>query len=164
MLLIADTGAIISLILVKEFTILEKLFPNYVIPEAVWEELTKHNAIKNHSDELHILSKKIKSVKNYFPLSGIDKGETEAIILYKELNADFLLIDDKRARQTAESIEINCIGTLAILYKAKEKGLISELRPIFHKFKEIKRFYSKKYLNFNLSPRTSAKLQTQILS
>ena len=30
MLLIADTGAIISLILVKEFNILEKLFPNYI--------------------------------------------------------------------------------------------------------------------------------------
>ncbi len=95
MLLIADTGAIISFILIKKFDILEKIFPDYIIPEAVWKEIKKHNVIKNFSNELHILSKKVRFVKNYFPLSGIDRGETEAIILYKELNANFLLIDDK---------------------------------------------------------------------
>lgn len=151
MLLIADTGAIISFMLIKKFDILEKLFPNYIIPEAVWKEIEIHNEIKNFSNELHILSKKVRFVKNYFPLSGIDKGETEAIILYKELDADFLLIDDKRARQTAESVEINCIGTLAVLYKAKEKGMINELRPLFLQFIEMKRFYSKKYLNLFLT-------------
>jgi len=151
MLLIADTGAIISLILIKQLNIIEKLFTEYFIPEAVWYELKQHNSILNFSNELHILSKKVKPIKKYFPLSGIDKGETEAIILFKELNADFLLIDDKRARQTAEIMDISCIGTLSILYKAKEKGIITELRPYFLQFMKMKRFYSKKYLNLFLT-------------
>ena len=151
MLLIADTSPLISLILVKKFDILAKFFPNYVIPEAVWNELNSHNEIHDFDKELTELSKKVRQVKNYLPLSGIDKGETEAIILYKELDADFLLIDDKRARQTADAMNINCIGALAILYKAKQKKNIKELRPVFQQLLNMKRFYSKSYLNLFLS-------------
>ncbi len=32
----------------------------------------------------------------------LDYGESESIILYNELQADFLLIDDKKARNIAE--------------------------------------------------------------
>ncbi len=127
MLLIADTSPIISLILINKLDILEKLFPDYIIPEAVWIELNSHNEIREFDVELKELSKRVKRVKNYFSLSGIDVGETEAIILYKELNANYLLIDDKRARLTAESMDVKCIGTLAVLYKAKQKKMIKEL-------------------------------------
>ena len=151
MLLIADTSPLISFILVEKLDILEKLFPNYIIPEAVWNELNKHNEIRNFDKELIKLSKKVRKIKNYFPLSGIDVGETDAIILYKELKADFLLIDDKRARRTAEAMDINCIGALAVLYKAKQKKLIVELRPVFQQLINMKRFYSKSYLNLLLS-------------
>jgi hypothetical protein len=41
----------------------------------------------------------------------MDYGESEAITLYKELNANFLLIDDRKARLIAESMKVNCIGT-----------------------------------------------------
>ncbi len=151
MLLIADTSPLISLILVNKLDVLEKVFPNYVLPEAVWDELNNHNEIRSFKKELNQLSKKVKQVKNYFSLSGIDIGETEAIILYKELNANYLLIDDKRARQTAESMDIKCIGTLAVLYKAKQKRIIKELLPVFLQLLEMKRFYSKSYLNLFLS-------------
>jgi predicted nucleic acid-binding protein len=158
MLLIADTSPLISLILIKKFDVLEAVFPNYIIPAAVWNELMKHNEIRAFEKELTILSKKVRTIKNYFPLSGIDKGETEAIILYKELKADFLLIDDKRARQTAEAMDINCIGALAVLYKAKQKKLIKELYPVFLQLVSMKRFYSKNYLNFFLSKVNETKL------
>lgn len=151
MLLIADTSPLISLMLIKKIDILENVFPNYIIPEAVWNELNKHNEIRDFDEVLTKLSKKVRQIKNYFPLSGIDKGETEAIILYKELKAEFLLIDDKRARQTAEAMDINCIGTLAVLYKAKQLKLIEELRPVFQQLIDMKRFYSKSYLNLFLS-------------
>ncbi len=77
----------------------------------------------------------------------MDYGESEALILYKEINANFLLIDDKKARNIAESLDIKCIGTIGLLSTAKNKQLIAELRPIFIQFIENKRFYSIELLN-----------------
>jgi uncharacterized protein len=77
----------------------------------------------------------------------MDYGESESIILYKELNADFLLIDDKKARKIAESLDVNCIGLIGILSIAKDKGHIGMLKPIFQTFLRNKRFYSIELLN-----------------
>ncbi len=53
-------------------------------------------------------------------------AKSESAILYDEKNADYLLIDYNKTRIVAESLEINCIGTLGLLLKAKQKGLITE--------------------------------------
>ena len=151
MLLIADTSPLISLIIVEKLDLLEKLYGEYCIPNAVWQELTNHNAIKNYTQEIEQLSIKIHNVSyNILPINGIDIGETECILLYKELNADYLLIDDKKGRDIAELNDINCIGTLTVLFKAKEKGYLTEIRNLFVKLIENKRFYSKSIMNFFL--------------
>lgn len=77
----------------------------------------------------------------------MDYGESEAVILFGELNADFLLIDDFKARNIAESLGITCIGSIGIILKAKEKGLVEELSPIFKYWMESNRFFTKKLLN-----------------
>jgi predicted nucleic acid-binding protein len=77
----------------------------------------------------------------------MDYGESQSVILYKELQANFLLIDDKKARTIAENIGINCIGTIGLLSIAKEKGLIDFLKPIFETFLKNKRYYSTDLLN-----------------
>ena len=58
-----------------------------------------------------------------------DAGETEAMLLYKQLAADKLLIDDKRGRKVAKINQISTIGSLGVLLVAKEKGLIVEVAP-----------------------------------
>jgi len=58
-----------------------------------------------------------------------------------------LLIDDKKARLIAENLGIQCVGTIGILSIAREKGLLSELKPLFRMFLNNKRYYSIKILN-----------------
>ena len=89
MILIADTSPLISLILSEKLQIIELLFGDFFIPVGVWDELNSHNELNNYKKDLLFLSKKIKITQSFFiEISGIDKGETEAVIMYKELGTD----------------------------------------------------------------------------
>ena len=148
MLLIADTSPLISLIAINKLNLLQKLFPDFVLPFAVWDELKSHNQLKTYKKDLDILSPHIKKPESkVITIPGIDIGETEAIQLYIELDADLLLIDGKKARTTAELMDIKCIGTLALLTLGKRKGFIKTLKPLFSDLLKQKRFYSKKLLS-----------------
>ena len=53
-------------------------------------------------------------------------GDDGDLDLAKELNADLLIIDESIPRVIAESIGLRVIGSLAIIYIAKKRGLIKE--------------------------------------
>ncbi|GHU66768.1 hypothetical protein FACS189447_08230 [Spirochaetia bacterium] len=61
---------------------------------------------------------------------ALDPGETEALALYWDTNADLLLIDELNGRQTALSEGINVTGTVGILITAKQKGFVPAIRPL----------------------------------
>ena len=54
-------------------------------------------------------------------------GESEVIALANECQTDFIILDDWKARQTAEELKLPVIGTIAILQKAVENGIIENL-------------------------------------
>ena len=59
-----------------------------------------------------------------------DAGETSAMLLYKEIAADYLLIDDRRGRKVAKINQIRIIGSLGVLLQAKRVGLILAVAPL----------------------------------
>lgn len=147
-IVVADTGALISLGLVGHIDLIERVFGDFYIANAVWEELQVYENLEFEKSFLSYLEKRVIKIKSRNHLSVImDYGESESVILYEELNADYLLIDDNKARMIAESFDINCIGSIGLLVKAKQKGLVSDLRSIFEKWLENERYFSKKLLN-----------------
>lgn len=145
---IADTGALISLGQVGLIPLIEKVFGEFYIAQAVLEELYKYEHPNFPKETLESLfSKTVKITSKNHLAMVMDYGESESVILYEELNADFLLIDDNKARIVAESLDINCIGSIGLLLKAKQKGFINELRPIFKTWLESDRYFSLKFLN-----------------
>ncbi len=145
---IADTGVLISLIHIKQLDLIEKVFGEYYIAKAVWVELNNYDNPDFDKLELNKIKGKVKEIhsKNY--LSTImDYGEAESSILYEELNADYLLIDDSKARKIAESLDINCIGTLGLLLEAKNQNLLNDIKPIFEMLVNTGRYFSKTLLN-----------------
>jgi predicted nucleic acid-binding protein len=147
MIVIGDSGPLISLAVIDTLDVLEKLYGQIYIPPAVWQEIAQYIEF---FDIPAILSYKnnIVNLKQSNSFIGLmDSGESEAVSLYQELNADFLLIDDKAARSVAETFSVRCIGTLAVLIKAREQGLVPEFRPLFVRLLDAKRFYKKSLLN-----------------
>lgn len=159
MLIIADTGALISLGHIGKLYLIEELFGDVLIPEVVWQELRSYQNPDFDKSNVEFFIDKVKSIKstNYFK-HVIDIGESEAILLYKELDADYLLIDDKKARRVAESLDINCIGSIGILIEAKNRKLIQHLKPLFEKWLTNNRYFSKQFLNLILEKSGEGKI------
>ncbi|TVZ28098.1 hypothetical protein JM83_3198 [Gillisia sp. Hel_I_86] len=147
-LVIADAGPIFSLAIIDKLEILNSLFDEIKIPNAVWEEITLKKNTEYYKEIKSFFELKVVKISSFNELTFImDYGESESLILYKELNAQFLLIDDKKARTIAENFNIECIGTLGLLSIAKSKGLLDNLRPLFVTFIQNNRYYSIKLLN-----------------
>ncbi|MDR0909128.1 MAG: DUF3368 domain-containing protein [Spirochaetaceae bacterium] len=146
LLIVSDTGPLISLAVVDRLSLLETFYGRIIIPSAVWDELQKYIDVLS-LPSLHQFQEKVIPLTAAPPDYGLDDGETEAIELFEEKSADRLLVDDKAARRVAESRHIPCIGALGVLARAKDQGLVDALRPVFETLLEKGRYYSIPLLN-----------------
>ena len=160
-LVIADSGPIFSLALIDKLEILNELFDEIKIPTAVWNEITIDKSKSDYLKLYNFFKDKIAQISGFNELAFVmDYGESESLILYKELQADFLLIDDKKARKIAETLNVNCIGIIGLISTARDKGIVAQLKPLFETFLKNKRYYSIEILNAVLAAHGEEKLQT----
>jgi len=61
---------------------------------------------------------------------NLDAGESEAIVLSLDIEADVLLMDEALGRRIATKRGITLSGTLGTLLIAKEENLIDEVAPM----------------------------------
>ncbi len=138
MILVADASALIALATCNSLDLLEALFGNVLVPEAVLSEVTAVD--KPQSARLiTYLHGKVRSVdmQRFVYLDAFaDAGETQAMLLYKEVDADYLLIDDKRGRKVAKINQIKTVGSLGVLLQAKRAGLIPCIAPLIDQISE----------------------------
>jgi predicted nucleic acid-binding protein len=159
MLVIADSGPVISLAVINKLDLLEALYGEVYISEAVWQEISRYIEPFN-IPQVQSLREKIRKLSGQNPFFGLmDAGEAEAASLYLEINADYLIIDDRAARHVAEDHGVRCLGTLAVLIKAKELHLIADLRPLFSTLISYNRYYKKELLNSLLADYEEAPLE-----
>jgi predicted nucleic acid-binding protein len=155
---IVDTGPVISLAVIDQLDLLETIYGEVYISEAVWKEIARYIEPFN-IPQAQSLKGKIKKLSGPNPFAGLmEAGEAEAASLYLETNADYLIIDDRAARLVAETHGVQCLGALAVLVKAKELGLVPILRPLFSTLLSYNRYYKKDLLNSLLADSAEAPL------
>jgi len=143
--IIGDSSALVALAVVNQLELLEKLYDKLYIPQAVFDEVTQVG--KPQSDKLRqFLQSRVKRVDLTLTQLGLGLGELEAITLYKELDADVLLIDDNRAKKYASLNGVKVIDSLGVLIKAKEKGHIEMVKPFLDEIQKSEVYISKKLI------------------
>lgn len=141
MIVVSDTTPIISLIKANRLDLLEKLYGTVLIPKAVYDELLSNDSYFEEKLQVQEASfliveeiKNQESVRVLRCVSGLDAGESEALILYGEKNADVLLMDEHKGRGVAKKMSVCHIGTIGILLLSYDKNLLlaEEVREIIY--------------------------------
>ena len=137
MLIIADSSALIALATCEGLPVLSGLYENIYVPRAVYDEVFQPEKPQAATLNTFLSGRVVDADTAHWVLAAgrLGQGELEAMALYKQLNADALLIDDHRARVVAEHNRINCIGALAVLLLAKHHGLIDSITPYIQKLR-----------------------------
>jgi len=135
MIIVSDTTPLIGLASIGRLELLHRLFGEVYIPQAVFDETVTFGREKSKARQkvsnanwIHVIKVKDRLAVNVL-LDEMDLGEVETIILASELNADWVLMDEKKGRRKLTQLNIPKIGTIGILLKAKQLGLVSTIKP-----------------------------------
>ena len=120
-LVIADTSCLIVLSKIGQIELLRQLFDEITITPEIAEEFG------NDLPKWVIVKRVIDEKRKQILALDLDLGEASAIALAMESEVALLLIDERKGRQVAQQLKLPITGTLGVLIKAKEEGLIGSI-------------------------------------
>jgi predicted nucleic acid-binding protein len=134
-IVVSNTTPLIGLASIQRFQLLEQLFGEIYIPQAVYDEAVVAGREVGGARQEVQTATWIKTVPVEdrlavdMLLGELDLGEAETIVLAREVGADWVLMDEKKGRRKLTQLDMPKIGTLGILMKAKQVGLLSTIQP-----------------------------------
>jgi predicted nucleic acid-binding protein len=122
--IVSDSTTIITLLNIQRVDILENIFDEVYIPKTVYDEVVIEEDVILKSS--FFVKKEIEDKVFCKLLSrSLDTGESEAIVLAKEMELS-LIIDEKKGRKIASNLGINIMGLLGLLLLNYKKGHLPE--------------------------------------
>ena len=134
MIVVSDSSPLIALCDLGKLNLLQTLYGRVILPEAVWDETVQAGREQSGRSVL-IQASWIEHVKVQNRMlvrslsQKLDIGESEAIALALDLDADLLLMDERHGRNVAVRFGIDVIGVIGILLTAKSKGYLKAIKP-----------------------------------
>ncbi len=126
MIVVSDTSPINYLVLTHYEHVLPKLFGHVLAPPAVLHKLQHARTpvdVREWAEDPPAWLE-VRSPSAVDPSLDLGPGEREAISLAKELHAEVVLIDERKATRVAQQMGLTVTGTLGVLVTASQKGLI----------------------------------------
>lgn len=141
MKVVCNATPLIALAKIGEINLLKEFFGEIYIPDAVYDDVVTRGQNRPGMNEVMDAKWiKRKSVRNKMMvkllLAELDKGEAEVLVLANEINADKVIIDEKKGRNAAELAGLGIIGTVGILLLAKRQKKIRSVKELLDKLKD----------------------------
>jgi len=136
---VCDTGPVIAFGRINRLDLLFKVIPSVRIPVVVEREL--RDGLEADDASLDAWLKRATIQEPAVPpdafLAGeLDAGEASVIALAKELQIGVLMDERKGRRVAALAYGLTVMGTGRLLLEAKERGIVTEIRPLMEKMRE----------------------------
>ena len=116
---VVNASILIALGKLGYLSLIEKLFDKVVIAKSVFEEVRKSEVLAEVDKLIDAGFAEVAATSKGELLDilsfSLGRGEAETIALALELKADIALLDDLRARRTAERSGVKVMGTLGML-------------------------------------------------
>lgn len=153
MIIVADASPLVTLATCDCLDVLEKLFGEIRVSQTVYEEVTVNGKPESTKLASYLQGKTVNLNLDKYIIAGdsLDKGELTSIALYKHLNADYLLIDEKAGRKVAKLNQIKIIGSLGVMIEARRQGIIPLLKPHIDVLRLSNIHFSGELLDYALS-------------
>ena len=129
MIVVSDSSVLIALSRIGHLGLLKSLYSKIMIPQAVYDEVVQAEEERPGSAEVLAADWiEVQQVTDRVAVTllreQLDRGESEAIVLAIEAEAQALLIDEARGRRIAQAKGLAHIGTVGIVVLAKRQGLV----------------------------------------
>lgn len=135
MIVVSDTSPLIALATIGKLDLLKQLYGEVLVPRAVHDEAASVRPEAPGAMEVRSASWiHVRAVNDQLLVAALslhlDVGEAEAIALAVESDADLLLMDERRGRLAAMRLGRRVVGVLGALVEAKQRNLITHVRPL----------------------------------
>ena len=117
MIVVSDTSPILNLVAVAKLRLLRDLYAEIVVPPRVQSELFR-NAIQRDPSWTRVVAARNQNDVAVLR-EQLDPGEAEAIVVAAELEAELLLVDEKRGRRIAIDRGLEVTGLSECLPKPR---------------------------------------------
>jgi len=128
MIVVADSGPLRYLLVIGHVDVLPQLFDRVLVPAAVQQELTHLRApaaVRSWmEDPPQWLDVRAPASHDDPSIALLDIGEEQAISLALQIGAEYILMDDEEGRIAATRHHFTVIGTIGILQRAANRGLL----------------------------------------
>ena len=135
-LLVADSGPLIALARLDLLALPSRVFGEAIVTATVWHEVTRAPPPAEGAALEHALQsgwvRVVDDPQDMPPAladTQLDAGERSAIALALALQAT-VLVDERRGRTSAKGLGLHVLGTLGLLVRARDAGMVERVRPL----------------------------------
>lgn len=135
MKVVVNATPLIALSLINQLELLNELFDEVLVPSAVYQEVVIQGAGQPGAAELASITwiqvQAPSTSSTIEPLLlGLDTGELQVLLLAQEVQADWVLVDERLGRRIARAMNLPVKGTVGIMLAACEVGLLSKTQAL----------------------------------